>query len=210
MSREELFKKVEKYYTNTADSFGATARGVDWNGEESQILRFEVLTRITDLKESEFSANDLGCGYGSLLEYFRDHGYFCDYLGVDISPAMVSLAESRHLDSRNSGFLLDSKPNRVADYTFASGIFNVKLDMDEQDWLAYIFDTLSIMNKYSTKGFAFNCLSSDVESKNRRDRLYYAEADKIRKHCLDKYSRDVSVVTDYGLYEFTVHVRKPK
>jgi SAM-dependent methyltransferase len=210
VSNKELFQKVEKYYTNTADSYGATARGVDWNGEESQILRFEVLTRITDLKESEFSANDLGCGYGSLLEYFQGHGYLCDYLGIDISPSMVSLAESRHLNSTSSIFLLDSKLNRVADYTFASGIINVMLDVGEQEWLDYIFETLSVMNKYSTKGFSFNCLSSIVESKHRRDYLYYAEADKIRKHCLDNFSKDVSLLTEYGLFEFTVHVRKTK
>jgi hypothetical protein len=99
---------------------GSTSRGVDWNGEESQTLRFDVLTRITNLQKSKFSANELGCGCGSLLHYFHHHGYSYDYLGLDISPSMFSLTEPRHKKSECCSFLLDSRHNRVAAYTFAS------------------------------------------------------------------------------------------
>lgn len=66
------------------------------------------------------------------------------------------------------------------------------------------------MSDNSTKGFAFDFLSSAVDDKNLRDRLYYAEADKVRKYCLDKLLKDVAVIRGYGLFDFTVQVRKPE
>jgi SAM-dependent methyltransferase len=208
METDGLIQRVEEYYTKTATKFGATPKGVDWNGEESQNLRFDVLTQITNLHDSFFSINDLGCGYGSFLEYCESKNYDFDYLGIDVSEKMIELAESKNFDSKRYKFLYGSEPNRIADYTFSSGIFNVKLDIDEEDWLEYILESITLMNNYSVHGFAFNCLSSIVESQHRRDYLYYSDAKFVKEFCLENISNDVSVMTNYGLYEFTVHVRK--
>ena len=63
---QEILTKASEYYTTKLDEHGETPQGVDWNGEESQTLRFEQLCKVIDSTES-FSINDLGCGYGGLL-----------------------------------------------------------------------------------------------------------------------------------------------
>ena len=44
----ELLTEVAEYYTSKLAEHGETPRGVDWNGEEGQILRFEQLCKIVD------------------------------------------------------------------------------------------------------------------------------------------------------------------
>ena len=61
-------EEVARYYSTKLAEHGDTARGVDWNGEESQALRFDQLARIIQ-RDSGFSLNDLGCGYGALFDY---------------------------------------------------------------------------------------------------------------------------------------------
>ena len=41
MSYTRLREQASRYYTSKVAEHGATARGVDWNSEDSQRLRFE-------------------------------------------------------------------------------------------------------------------------------------------------------------------------
>ena len=40
--------------------------------------------------------------------------------------------------------------------------------------------------------------------------LYYADPCALFDHCKTKYSRNVALLHDYGLYEFTLIVRKER
>ncbi len=39
-NKTELLEEVAEYYSSKLAQHGETPRGVDWNGEESQVLRF--------------------------------------------------------------------------------------------------------------------------------------------------------------------------
>jgi len=58
----------------------------------------------------------------------------------------------------------------------------------------------------SRAGFAFNCVSHYVDY--RVPTLYYADPLRFFDHCKRRYSRFVSLLHDYPLYEFTILVRK--
>ena len=45
---ERIINQVNKYYTEKVLEFGATPKGVDWNGVESQELRFAQLLKVAD------------------------------------------------------------------------------------------------------------------------------------------------------------------
>lgn len=66
-----LISEVADYYADKLARYGDTPRGVDWNGEESQRLRFDNLCRIID-RDTDFSLNDLGCGYGALSDFLKN------------------------------------------------------------------------------------------------------------------------------------------
>jgi SAM-dependent methyltransferase len=196
--------EVGRYYSEKLARHGASPRGVDWNGAESQELRFAQLLRVCEVPGS-FSLNDIGCGYGALYDYLCGLGRQCDYLGVDISNAMIAKARELHLRAR---FTVGQRAERTADYTLASGIFNVRLSASDDAWLAHLLETLAAMDAGSRRGFAFNCLTKYSDAAMMQDYLYYADPCRLFDHCKTHFSKNVALLHDYGLYEFTILVRK--
>ena len=195
---------VGHYYSERLREHGASAKGVDWSSADSQRLRFKQLLRICGERQ-DFSLNDIGCGYGALFDYLGGH---CDYLGVDISAAMIAKAAELHRGHAGCRFLAGECADRHADYSVASGIFNVKLSTDPADWRAHILETLDHLDEASKDGFAFNCLTKYSDADRMKDYLYYADPAELFDHCKRSYSRNVALLHDYGLYEFTILVRK--
>ena len=203
-----LLTEVASYYSRKLAEHGVTARGVDWNGEQSQTNRFEQLCKVIDPEGLAFSLNDLGCGYGALLDYLRDKYEACAYLGVDVSHEMIKVAEQRHAAANRARFITSAEPDEVADYGLASGIFNVRLGRSDAEWFDYLQATLDVLDRTSSLGFAFNCLTSYSDEDKKRDYLYYADPCRLFDLCKRRYSRQVALLHDYGLYEFTILVRK--
>lgn len=207
-SATDLLSEVERYYSGKLAEHGETPRGVDWNGEQSQTVRFEQLAKIICNRDKSFSLNDLGCGYGALLDYLRNHTYTIDYLGVDVSPEMIKAASRRHGTLPNTRFITATEPDQIADYGVASGIFNVRLERSDSEWLEHLLATLDSLDRTSREGFAFNCLSAYADADKKRSYLFYADPCQLFDLCKRRYSRQVALLHDYGLYEFTVIVRK--
>ena len=121
---------------------------------------------------------------------------------------MIQAAKQRYQNKPQARFVLSSEPDKIADYGVASGIFNVRLGRSDNEWQAYLETTLDILNRTSRLGFAFNCLTSYSDSDKMRDYLYYADPCILFDLCKRRYSRNVALLHDYGLYEFTILVRK--
>ena len=188
-------------------TYGPTARGVDWNSSESQVLRFEQVLRVCDV-DGTFSINDYGCGYGALADYLVERGYSFQYKGFDVSEQMIIEAKKLHKGVGNCDFFRDESNLTVADYTVASGIFNVKLLATDDDWERYLLRTLESIARLSSRGFAFNVLTKYADRDRMRSDLYYADPVYLFDYCKTKFSRFVSLLHDYPLYEFTIIVRK--
>lgn len=203
----KALKQVGEYYSGKIVQFGETPRGVDWNGPESQELRFAQLAKLFR-EQSGFSVSDLGCGYGAFYDFLRESGFSAEYIGVDISLDMVTAAGRRFQGVTECRFFVGDRPDSVADYCVASGIFNVRLECPDEDWRAYIEKTLDIMDRSSTRGFGFNCLTKYSDAEKMRDYLYYADPGYFFDFCKRRYGRNVALLHDYDLYEFTVLVRK--
>jgi SAM-dependent methyltransferase len=202
-----LLSEVSGYYSNKLAQHGETPRGVDWNGVESQELRFEQLSKIVNTC-SPFSINDLGCGYGAYFDFLNSKYGKIFYCGIDISGDMIRAANERYKDRSDARFIVSSEPDRVADYGIASGIFNVRLARASDEWRRYVEATLEVLDRSSRIGFAFNFLTSYSDAEKMRDNLYYADPCELFDLCKRRYSRHVALLHDYGLYEFTILVRK--
>jgi SAM-dependent methyltransferase len=206
-TRTDLLDEVAEYYSGKLARFGETPQGVDWNGEASQKLRFDQLIRIADGFDT-FSINDLGCGYGAMLDYLSLDGRTISYAGFDVAQSMVDAARRRFAEASDARFALGAEPDAIADFGVASGIFNVRNATPDDEWQAYFEATLDVLDRTSEKGFAFNCLTSWSDADKMRAYLYYADPCKLFELCKRKYSRNVALLHDYQLYEFTILVRK--
>lgn len=206
---EAALERVAGYYSDKVVQHGATPRGVDWNGEDSQLLRFTQLCNVLPRGYSKsFSINDLGCGYAALNDYLSGEYQNYKYTGYDVSTEMVEASLKRLQSYPNSTAICSGDINEVADYSVASGVFNVRLDTPEDEWLTYIKSVLMQLNDSCRTGFSFNCLTSYSDSDKMRDYLYYAEPEELFKFCKTEFSRNVALMHDYDLYEFTIVVRK--
>jgi SAM-dependent methyltransferase len=199
--------EIGRYYSGKLAAHGASPRGVDWNSSAAQQLRFKQLVRVCD-REARFSLNDIGCGYGALLDYLCGHGKECDYLGVDISEAMIAKAGELHRGMTGCRFLVGERAGRVADYSVASGIFSVRLSAGDEAWREHLLRTLDQLDAESRRGFAFNCLTRYSDPGLMRQDLYYADPARLFDHCKTRFASNVALLHDYGLYEFTILVRK--
>ena len=204
---KEIIESVAAYYGEKIAAHGATPRGVDWNGEQSQVLRFEQLSQVFSAESQAFSLLDFGCGYGAMYTYLKALYPQLSYTGFDINSEM--LAEARKLDTKaEAGWISSIQQDAKFDYVVASGVFNVKLKHSDPNWFAYICETLNHINSIAIKGFSFNVLTAYSDAEYCKDYLYYAEPAKIFDYCMTHYSKKVALLHDYPLYEFTVLVRK--
>ena len=200
---KKIINKVDQYYSEKISEFGTTSKGVDWNGEESHYLRFEQLTKILT-KNKDFTLLDFGCGYGSLIQFLNEKKFDYNYTGYDISSAMLNEGKKK-FQAYN---FTNEISNNLFDFTIANGIFNVKLSTPKKEWEKYMFKTLNQINNLSAEGFSFNILTSYSDKKYMKDYLYYANPLEIFDYCKRNFSRNVALLHDYELYEFTVLVRK--
>src|SRR4051812_9276494 len=88
-------KTVSDYYSDKLKKFGPTPRGVDWNSEQSQVLRFDQLTKLLPHDYSgQSKILDYGCGYGALLDFLIRRYPKVYYTGFDISEEMIATCRS--------------------------------------------------------------------------------------------------------------------
>jgi SAM-dependent methyltransferase len=170
-------------------------------------LRFQQLCKIVDTP-NQYSINDLGCGYGALYDYLSQNSGDFSYTGIDVSESMILAARQRYHKTSEVRFILSDEPDQIAEYGVASGIFNVRLGRSDGEWRSYLEATLDVLDMTSRIGFSFNCLTAYSDLDKMKDYLYYADPGDLFDLCKRRYSRDVALLHDYGLYEFTILVRK--
>ncbi|MBK2094140.1 class I SAM-dependent methyltransferase [Francisella philomiragia] len=201
----KVHNNINSYYSEKVLKYGANPKGVDWNSEEGQFIRFAQLSKV--IKQYGFSVNDVGCGYGKYSEYLSQNYKGFSYHGYDLSEKMISSAKKLYKDLsfetiKSLGDIC------ISDYSIASGIFSVKMQHTESEWLSYILETLDYMNQKSLKGFSFNMLTKYSDKEYMRKDLYYADPLFFFDYCKRNFSKEVALLHDYGLYEFTILVRK--
>jgi SAM-dependent methyltransferase len=200
-SLEQLRDAAAAYYAARLDEHGPTAAGVDWNGAASQTLRFDQLLRVVD--GADRTLLDFGCGYGALVDHLAGRGVEVGYVGYDAAPSMVAAARALHPAVTFTSDLAGLAP---VDHVVASGVLNVRGTASRADWEAYAIATVEQVDRLATRGFAFNLLTSYVDWE--RDDLYHADPGFWFDLCKRRFSRQVALLHDYGLWEFTIIVRK--
>lgn len=210
MAPSENLDQIRAYFDDKLKTYGATPRGADWNSNGSQETRFEQLCKVIE-DPRHVSILDFGSGYGALYEYLIQHGYQVDqYVGYDILESMVSEGNRIYQSQQNVMFTSNLQDIPHVDYAVASGVFNIKLDKPYDEWLKYTFENLSFIHSQVKKGFASNFLTSysDPERMAERPDLFFADPCVIFDYCKKHFSRWVSILHDYRIYDFTIIVRK--
>ena len=206
MSKIPNLDQVKSYFDKRIREHGASPRGSDWNSETSQNIRFDQLLKVVD--SQKFSLLDYGCGYGALADYLVTKGFDVDYYGYDILESAIETARQAHLDKPRRSFFTEKTQLPVCDYTVASGIFNFRGGHSFDAWTEYVLGVLNEFNQRSLHGFSSNFLTKYSDAEKMRADLYYADPLFLFDYCKRNFSRNVALLHDYSLYDFTLIIRK--
>jgi hypothetical protein len=202
---DAIHGEVARYYGARIARYGATPAGVDWEDALAQERRFEQLLRVCDFT-CAFALNDVGCGYGALARFLarHDRGSPVRYMGLDLSPAMVAAARALFPADSRAAFAVTDGEYPEADYSVASGIFNVKLDLPLGAWEEWIAWTLGRIARASRRGFAVNFVAGPGRAPPQ---VYRTDPAPWVAFCEGTLGSGVEVAQGYGLDEFTLLVR---
>ena len=203
----ENLEPIKKYFRDRFLEKGACPLGSDWNSIDAQIIRFEQLSKVIE-PQTPFSIIDYGCGYGPLALYLGNKWQSFSYQGFDIVEEMILFNKKQFSKNDNFQFSSDEKSLLKADYVVESGIFNVKQSVKNEIWTDYILDTLNKMNDLAIRGMAFNFLTKYSDAEFMRPDLYYADPCFFFDYCKKNFSKNVALLHDYKIYDFTILIRK--
>lgn len=209
MSRKiDPSEAVATYFEGFFSKHGAQPTGVDYSTKDRQELCFEQLCKVLSGSEKCFSVIDYGCGYGAMASWLRERwGDDFTYTGYDLVESMISHAR-RHNNSERTEYVSSVEDLLPVDYVIASGIFNVRSEVSDEEWKQHVMKTLDHMWGFAVKGMSFNILTSYCDKEKMRPHLFYADPCFWFDYCKKRFSRNVALLHDYEAYEFTIVVRK--
>lgn len=145
-----------KFYKKAIEQYGVSARGVHWQSQFTQYLRFEILNSFIKDDISNSTIVDAGCGFAEYLNYLQKSNLKPkSYTGIDVEEKMIDLSKQRFPNEKFlvKDVLKDSLPK--ADYYVCSGAMNI---LRKKQMFRFIENCL----KASNKGFVFNFLKADT------------------------------------------------
>ena len=202
-------KKINKnskiFYNDCLFKFGNTPKGLNWKNKSSQLLRIKIFSNIGQI--DNHSIHDFGCGFGDFYTYLKKNFKNFDYIGTDISSKMISIAKKKQIKNRFFIYdLINSKfrSQLVKDFVVSSGVFTVKNNVSNKDWLKYVIEGATKMFRYSKKGIAFNLMTSEVDFKDKN--LFYMDPVILLKILEKNLSSKIKIINSYNLWEYTVFI----
>lgn len=200
------YKSILEYYNDKLRKFGATAEGMDWKNQESQYLRFDILTKYIDFSNKP-NILDVGCGVAEYKFFLESKHLTAEYFGIDLNPEMVELANQR-FDSKVAvaGNILDLSGEKMYDYVIASGTFNTKLMIEDSEWRDFFLRNIEKMYWLCKKAVIFNGMTQFVDW--RYDRLYYIHIEDFANFIVTNLSRKFIIDHSYPLFEVTYAIYK--
>ncbi|MDD5456392.1 MAG: class I SAM-dependent methyltransferase, partial [Candidatus Margulisbacteria bacterium] len=199
---KDYFQKVAAFYDSLVDRFNIDFRSGDNGTQENMLLKYRILTEISDLDYS--SILEVGSNVGLFYKYLTEFLSSFKYTGIDISPRAYRVAAENEPDAdfRNIN-ILDKDFNDTAEYILADGLFNLGKMENISD---YRNRALHKMFDLAEKGVAVNFLSSVSESKDESN-LNYFDAGETLNFCLSLTPKAV-LRHDYSPDNFTVYLYK--
>ena len=91
--KSELKQKIIEY-EDAIKRNGDAPQGLLWSSAFTQELRFKQLIQDFDINNK--SILDVGCGFGDIIPHLDKLSNTYKYIGVDMTPTMINIAEKNH------------------------------------------------------------------------------------------------------------------
>ncbi|RAP24859.1 hypothetical protein DID73_00920 [Candidatus Marinamargulisbacteria bacterium SCGC AG-343-K17] len=192
-------KETSLYYDDCASFIDDDAKAMGWSSQFNQMLRFDVMTYLVDMRNS--SILDVGCGDGAFFHYLSDQNINAEYKGIDVSKKMVQRAQNRYpgINVRQIDFFDVQEPY---DVVACSGALSMSADEPMQ----YLSSAIDHLFSISRSHLVFNLLSHHAPSKSSKFNRYYPQ--EVLNLCFSK-TQYVTMHHGYLPNDFTIYMVKP-
>ena len=187
------YKDNYSFYLKSFQKHGRISRGLRWNNQKTQYIRFGILIDFIKENLENSSITDAGCGFGDLYSYLLKNNLKCKkYIGIDCEEFMIKEAKKSFCDIQfyKKNIILD--PLIKTDYYLCSGAMNI---LDESEIILFINKCFEASNK----GFIFNFYK----------KLNFNDIDEndILRHC-STISDKLCITKEYLDNDFTIYMGK--
>ena len=204
-----LLEPVRDIFARSIKAYGPKHKAVAWYDPERMQRRFQIFAGLLAYAsgDEEITINDLGCGYAAMFEAFKDldalrNGH---YFGYDISTEMIASCRARITDPR-AEFFVSHVAKQTADYSFVSGSYNMKMSAPEDQWLAYVEESLRHLWSKTRTALGFNML--DFNHPGTQKTLYFADPKHFYTFCKTNFSDNVRLIDRLAPKEFVIFVMR--
>jgi len=204
-----IVERFRQHYAETFARHGATSQGVDWGDPAKLPVRYAKMLEVIEPDcPRPLSLLDVGCGYGGLLTFARQHAVTLDYTGIDVVPEMIESARRTHPDAEFvSGDVLALSDERTFDYVVCNGILTLKLETSLRDMDRFARRLIRTMFSLARRGIAFNLMSTHVDYFGPNG--YHKSPVEMLAFCAGELSSRVRLDHSYAPFEYTVYVYRP-
>ena len=195
-------RRIASYFDERARRFGDDPRALDWSSRTAQQARFRVLSEIGI--ETGHSVLDVGCGQGDFCLWLQENGIRVDYVGLDLSEQMLTVARAKVPHARlfkGSVCDLEAELGRF-DWVVASGIFYLR----QCEPYESMRSTVSSMFALADRGVAFNTLA-DWGGGTTENAEFRAIPAKVLELCRSS-TPYVLMRADYHVADITLYLFK--
>jgi len=185
------------FYQKAFKKYGISARGLNWNSEDSQKIRFEVLVGFLKDEISSSSIVDAGCGFGDFYLFLAKQNLIPKrYVGIDCMQDFIDISKQRLPNTTFTCRDILRDELVYADWYVASGSLNILNSFDT--WMF-----LEKMLSYSKKGVVFNILQGNKNSKT----FNYQKKDDIISFAKKKGYK-IKLIEEYLPNDISVEIKK--
>jgi SAM-dependent methyltransferase len=172
-----------------------------WKNQHSQDTRFAILASLGDVQNS--TVLDVGCGHGDLKAWLDRHSSDFSYVGIDLMPEFIAVAQQRFAAAANTVFYqvdFSQMPLPQLDYVFASGALSYRNKQAD-----FARDMIKKLHDAARCGLGFNML--DKAHFQGHPLLTAYDRDEIVAYCRS-LPGETEVISGYQEDDFTVLIRK--
>lgn len=158
---------IIEHYNQNARRYGLSQEALGWTGGRHW-KRFDALTSGIDFSGTRIL--DVGCGYGSLLEYLGKRGVSLSsisYTGIDIVPAFIEEARRQWGQLSNVNFetqdVYSFRSQTEFDWVICNGTFSLESGRNNRPLLDYLTEVVGRTFAIANRGVALSFVSNRVD-----------------------------------------------
>jgi SAM-dependent methyltransferase len=200
------FDDIKKQYTTQFKKFGDSPKSI-FTPKSRNNIRYSVIQDYVEVNE-ELSILDYGCGLGYLYDYLQENLPKLQYFGSDLVEDFISHCQNKFPHINSNFFLVDpfTHFDKKFDIVFASGVFNIKSSLKEENSKQYVYDRITELFNASNKILICDFASKYVDF--QQDEAQHFSIQDIADFCVKNLSRKFLIRHDKLPYEFTLVVWK--